>query len=115
MVPATHITAVFPDSSDEDDVALPYRGVGRAYVETESARPMSPTLRKQGSFSQFFARATSRGSIVVPPPIAQSGASTTEVSVDGGHRQSKGGRVYSKRTGEEKRFQGLRKLFRIKE
>ena len=106
----------FQDSSDEDDeLAPPRQEVGRAYGDTESLPPASPTFRKRGSFSHFFARATSRGSDVVPPPEIQPGATTTEVAADGGHGRSKSGSIISKRTGKEKRFQGLRKLFRIKE
>jgi hypothetical protein len=116
--PAVQVTAGsrFQDSSDEDDeLDPPRRGVGKAYGDTESLPPASPTFRKRGSFSQFIARATSRGSDVVPPPEVQPGVTTTEVATDGGHRRSKSGGVISKRTGNEKRFQGLRKLFKIKE
>jgi len=122
----------FVDSSDEEDLVPPVRGVGRAYGDTESLPPASPTVRKRSSFSQFF----SRNRRITEPPVTVTTATapvattTEEVGrktgpveagkVDGGdesggHRRTRSASIYSKRTGKEKRFQGLRRLFRIKE
>jgi hypothetical protein len=125
----------FDDSSDDDDELVPpARGIGRAYEDTESLPPASPTVKKRSSFSQMFrrsnARPTSKGSVTAPvvPTIATTTTPlpaplpATAVANDidgeaGGHRRTKSvsGSIVSKRTGKEKRFQGLRKLFRIKE
>jgi hypothetical protein len=105
----------------------PARGIGRAYEDTESLPPASPTVKKRSSFSQLFrrssARPTSRDSATAPVEPTVATTTTTTVPNDvvdgevGGHRRTKSvsGSIVSKRTGKEKRFQGLRKLFRIKE
>jgi hypothetical protein len=61
--------------------------------------------------------------IAVPtaPAAARTDTGLTKTTVvtdavgDGGHRRTRSGSIYSKRTGKEKRFQLLRRLFRIKE
>ena len=98
----------FADSSDDEELAPPPRGIGRAYEDTESLPP-SPGVGKRSSFSQLFKRGGRKDSLEPVP------AAATEVG--DGHRRStsSSGTIVSKRTGKEKRFQGLRKLFRIKE
>lgn len=109
QAPATHVPIVgsrFRDSSDEDDDLLPpTRGIGRTYEDTASLP--SPTLKKRSSFSQFFRRGSLK-------PDTDSGAVADEVKNER-RRSSSGNIVVSKRTGKEKKFQGLRRLFRIKE
>ena len=112
-VPATsRVTAGsrFADSSDDEELAPPPRGIGRAYEDTESLPP-SPGVRKRSSFSQLFKRGGRKDSLEPVPATAMSDP------VGDGHRRSTSGSetIVSKRTGKEKRFQGLRKLFRIKE
>ena len=104
----------FDDSSEDDeDLVPPMRGVGRTYADTDSLP--SPTLQKRRSFSQFFRRPTSGGS------DGKGTEATVPVGVDvdgdvaSGHRRTSSESILSKRTGKEKRFLGLRKLFRIKE
>jgi len=108
QAPVAHAPIVgsrFRDSSDEDDELLPPpRGIGRAYEDTVSLP--SPSLKKRSSFSQFFRRGSLK-------PDGDSGAVADEVKKE--HRRSESGSIVSKRTGKEKRFQGLRRLFRIKE
>ena len=109
----------FQDSSDDDgdDFILPPRGIDGGFEHTESLPPTSPNvLRKRGSFSLVF-----RHGLRKPPRNEANVAkgvvpgSDREGDVESGHQRSKSESVYSKRTGKEKRFQGLRKLFRIKE
>ena len=90
-------------------------GVG-GYTES---LPASPTVKKRSSFSQLFkrhARRDSKVSSISEMPLgdtASAMAPTTDAQ--SGHQRSKSASIFSKRTGKEKRFQGLRKLFRIKE
>jgi hypothetical protein len=108
----------FADSSDDEELAPPPRGIGRAYEDTESLPP-SPGVRKRSSFSQLFRRGGRTDSLegggVVGPTGREGSQGTTGVVADGHKRSASGGTIVSKRTGKQKRFQGLRKLFRIKE
>jgi hypothetical protein len=109
-VPMTsHVTAGsrFADSSDDEELAAPPRGIGRSYEDTESLPP-SPGVRKRSSFSQLFRRGGRKDSL-------EAGVVGPTGAVADGRRRSSSGTIVSKRTGKEKRFQGLRKLFRIKE
>lgn len=115
----------FLDSSDDDDdddggLAPPRRGIGRQFGDaTESLPASSPAVHKRTPFSQLFSRTTKEGrkgsdvNAIEAPPGSASGEG--EGDEDGGPRRSSSGSIVSKRTGKEKRFQGLRKLFRIKE
>jgi hypothetical protein len=87
----------FADSSDDDDEDLPppRRGIGRD--TTASLPPESPSVSKRSSFSQLFGMGRGRKS-----SLDMTGVGERKGSV-------------SKRTGKPKRFQGLRKLFRIYE
>ena len=98
-------------------------GVG-GYTES---LPASPTVKKRSSFSQLFkrhARRDSKVSSISEMPLGDtslakgmSGAPSLAPTTDAqsGHQRSRSASIFSKRTGKEKRFQGLRKLFRIKE
>jgi hypothetical protein len=107
----------FEDSDDDDDIdhPPPSRGIGGAYEDTESLP--SPRLRKRSSFSTFFrgGRMSRVGSDV--SNTGAPGASATDPTTL--HRRVSSSddvdKIVSKRTGKEKRFPGLRKLFRIKE
>ena len=108
----------FADSSDDEELAPPPRGIGRAYEDTESLPP-SPGVRKRSSFSQLFRRGGRTDSLdgggVVVPTGREGSQGSTGVVADGHKRSASGETIVSKRTGKQKRFQGLRKLFRIKE
>ena len=86
---------------------------------TESLPPSSPTVKKRSSFSQLFKRHGRKDSkFSIPETVGTSAVGTSvapSMVTDTGHQRSKSASIYSKRTGKEKRFQGLRKLFRIKE
>ena len=123
----------FRDSSDEEE-PLPPPPPRSQIMETESL-PWSPKLRKRTSFSKFFGirrkeperRVTSQtvatiATVTEPVPAGpvRTDSMVTETAmgtnVDGsGHQRTRSGSIISKRTGKEKRFQGLRRLFRIKE
>ena len=98
----------FGDSDDDEELPLPGRGIGHAYEDTESLP--SPRLRKRSSITNFFWTRSRKGDDVwqLDPPEVSSG--------DLGHRRSSSGsNIVSQKTGKEKKFQGLRKLFRIRE
>jgi hypothetical protein len=98
----------FDYSSDESELMAPRRGIGRDF-EDAGSEPPTPSVKKRNSFSQMFrrgiSRASTRDSTLEP---ASSGINDMEAAQ---HRSSIG----SKASGKEKRFQGLRKLFRIRE
>jgi len=98
----------FGDSDDDEEWQLSGRGIGRAYEDTESLP--SPRLRKRSSVTNFFWARSRKGSDVrqLDPP-------ETDSSDLGHRRSSSGSKIVSQKTGKEKRFQGLRKLFRITE
>jgi len=98
----------FEDSDDDEDLSFPGRGIGHGYYETESLP--SPRLRKRSSVTNFFWARSRKGSDVSELEPREMSSS------DLGHRRSSSeSKIVSKKTGKEKRFQGLRKLFRIKE
>ena len=107
----------FADSSDDEELTPPPRGVGRAYEDTESPPPR-PIVSKLSSFPPLFRRGGGRKDDLEPMAVVVQGSpGTRAVDGMGEHRRStsESETILSKRTGKEKRFQGLRKLFRIKE
>jgi hypothetical protein len=139
------VSSRFGDSSDEEDVVLarpspaarrldssmtaPVILSGSGFTNvgggtsgvgvggyTESL-PASPTVKKRSSFSQLFkrhGRRDSKVSSISEMPLEDT-TSAMATDAQSGHQRSKSASIFSKRTGKEKRFQGLRKLFRIKE
>lgn len=109
----------FQDSSDDDDGHVPtHFRTGSMYSDTEPS-PSSPVARRRASFTQLFRRrpTSSQGEgppAMVPamPPVDDGDNANVGKA---GRRLSKIRDVYSKGTGKEKRFEGLQRLFRIKE
>lgn len=89
----------FVDSDSDQELVLPSRGIGRTYEDVESLP--SPRLKKKTMISNPFRRQETKD----------------ENAEADGEEQRKGKRasIVSLRTGKEKRFPGLRRLFRIKE
>jgi len=88
-------------------LVAPPRGIGRAYEDTESLP--SPTVKKGMSITNLFRRGVGGSR-----PNSRDAEDPVVADVSE-RRLSKSGSIVSGRTGKEKRFQGLRKLFRIKE
>jgi hypothetical protein len=102
------------DSSEDEEFVPAGRGIGRGYEDTELPTS-TPKIRKRNNLAKFFlpVRKGSTSSKILP---VEAPATALIDAGDGhGNVKSSSGSIVSKRTGKEKRFQGLRKLFRIHE